>query len=68
MKNYNSVTTPVKKGLKLVKDPAGRTVDITLYKQIVGSLMYLTSTQPDIMHAVSLINRFMECPKKKFIF
>jgi hypothetical protein len=48
--------------LKLVKDGAGEKVNATLYKQIVGSLMYLTSTRPDIMYAVSLISRYMECP------
>ena len=64
MKNCNSVTTPIEKGLKLVKDPAGRIVDSTLYKQIVGSLMYLTATRPDIMHAVSSISRYMERPRE----
>ncbi|GKV51828.1 hypothetical protein SLEP1_g58452 [Rubroshorea leprosula] len=53
MKNCNSVTTPVDKGVKLVKDPGGRFVDNKLYKQIVGSLMYLTATKPDIMHGVN---------------
>lgn len=33
-----------------------------MYKQIVGSLMYLTSTRSDIMHAVNLISRYMENP------
>lgn len=64
MKNCNSVTTPVEKGLKLVKDPAGKRVDCTLYKQIVGSLMYLTATRPDLMYSVSLISRYMEQPKE----
>lgn len=64
MKNCNSVTTPIEKGLKLVKDPAGRIVDSTLYKQIVGSLMYLTATRPDIMHAVSSISKYMEHPRE----
>ena len=62
MVNCNSVTTPVEHGLKLIKDHEGRKVDSTLYKQIVGSLMYLTTTRPDIMHAVSLISRYMENP------
>ncbi|KAL0560852.1 hypothetical protein IC582_001266 [Cucumis melo] len=31
---------------------------------MVGSLMYLTTTKPDIMYAVSLISRFMESPTK----
>ncbi|GKU89829.1 hypothetical protein SLEP1_g3916 [Rubroshorea leprosula] len=54
MKNCNSVTTPVDKGVKLVKDPGGKSVDNKLYKQIVRSLMYLTATRPDIMHDFGL--------------
>ncbi|GKV33525.1 hypothetical protein SLEP1_g42028 [Rubroshorea leprosula] len=64
MKNCNSVTTPVDKGVKLVKDPGGKSVDSKLYKQIVGSLMYLTATRSDIMNGVSLISRYMEHPKE----
>lgn len=62
MKDCNPVTTPSEFGLKLNKDNGGTKVDNTLYKQIVGSLMYLTATRPDIMHAVSVISRYMECP------
>ncbi|GKV42713.1 hypothetical protein SLEP1_g50091 [Rubroshorea leprosula] len=51
-------------GLKLVKNPGGKEINNTLYKQIVGSLMYLTATRPDIMHAISLISRYMDCPKE----
>lgn len=64
MQDCNPVCTPTEVGLKLVKDPGGKMVNSTFYKQIVGSLMYLTSTRPDIMHAVSLISRYMECPKE----
>ncbi|GKV32349.1 hypothetical protein SLEP1_g40963 [Rubroshorea leprosula] len=52
MKNCNSVTTPVDKGVKLVKDPGDRSMDNKLYKQIVGSLMYLTTTRPNIMNGI----------------
>ncbi|XP_039169257.1 secreted RxLR effector protein 161-like [Eucalyptus grandis] len=62
MNNCNLVTTPTEVGLKLLKDPYGSKVDSTLYKQIVGSLMYLTRPRPDIMHAMSLISRYMEHP------
>ncbi|GKU96244.1 hypothetical protein SLEP1_g9499 [Rubroshorea leprosula] len=64
MKNCNSVTTPIHKGVKLMKDPGGRSVDNKLYKQIVGSLMYLIATRLDVMHGVSLISRYMEHPKE----
>ncbi|KAF7154611.1 hypothetical protein RHSIM_Rhsim01G0080600 [Rhododendron simsii] len=62
LKNYNSVSTPTEFGLKLTKDHDGKKVDSTLYKQIAGSLMYLTATRPDIMYSVSLIIRYMENP------
>lgn len=62
MKDCNSVSTPTEFGLKLTRNGSGKKVDPTLYKQIVGSLMYLTSTRPDIMYAVSLISRYMENP------
>jgi hypothetical protein len=35
----------------------------TLYKSLVGSLLYLTTTRPDIMYATNLVSRFMESPK-----
>ena len=62
MKDCNSVSTPVECGMKLHKDHDGKKVDSTLYKQIVGSLMYLTTTRLDITYSVSLISRYMENP------
>lgn len=49
-------------GVKLTKDENGVKVDKTYYKQIVESLMYLTSTRPDMMFVVGLISRYMENP------
>eukprot|EP00253_Pinus_taeda_P014027 PITA_14027 len=49
-------------GLKLSKGDSSKDFDPSLYKSIVGSLIYLTATRPDIMFDVSLISRFMERP------
>lgn len=45
-----------------MKDLTGEHVDYTLYQQLVGSLMYLTSTRPDLMFVVSLLSRYMSHP------
>lgn len=60
MKNCNSVATPTNLNLKLTKDHNEKEIDDTLYKQIIGSLMYLATIRLDIMHAVNLISKYMK--------
>ncbi|KAH9291602.1 hypothetical protein KI387_043209 [Taxus chinensis] len=62
MMSCTAVATPVALGEKLTKEDASSKVDATLYRSLVGSLMYLTTTRPDIMYVVSLISRFMQDP------
>jgi hypothetical protein len=63
MEGCNPTETPIPLGTKLSKKDEGPIVDSTLYKILVGSLLYLTTTRPDIMYAASLVSRFMESPK-----
>jgi len=62
MVDCNPLITPTELGLKLHKDERGKKIGSTLYKQIIGSLMYLTITRPDITYVMSLISRYMENP------
>eukprot|EP00253_Pinus_taeda_P003954 PITA_03954 len=64
MQDSKVAITPIVMGLKLSKGDSSKDFDPSLYKSIVGSLMYLTATRPDIMFVVSLISRFMERPKE----
>eukprot|EP00253_Pinus_taeda_P033015 PITA_33015 len=64
MQECKAMITPMVMGLKLSKEDNSKDFDPSLYKSIVGSLMYLTAIRPDIMFAVSLISRFMERPKE----
>ena len=64
MVNSKAAPKHVVTRLKLRKEDKGSKVDPTLFKRLVGSLMYLTATRPDIMYGVSLISRFMENPKE----
>ncbi|GJX72197.1 ribonuclease H-like domain-containing protein [Tanacetum coccineum] len=47
----------------LTKDEDGEDVDVHLYKSMIGSLMYLTSSRPDIMFLVCACSRFQVQPK-----
>nr|GEZ60370.1 uncharacterized mitochondrial protein AtMg00810-like [Tanacetum cinerariifolium] len=47
-----SASTPIDTEKPLLKDPDGEDVDVHTYKSMIGSLMYLTSSRPDIMFAV----------------
>lgn len=62
MSNSKPVGVLVVPGFKLSKVGEGAKLDATYYKQIVGILMYLISTRPDIMYSVALISRYMENP------
>lgn len=47
--------------------PVSRPIDEVNFKQIVGPLMYLTATRPDIMFVVSLISRYMDKPTESHL-
>jgi hypothetical protein len=63
MEECNPAKPPIPLGTKLSKNDEGPTVDSTLYKSLVGSLLYLAATRPDIMYATNLVSRFIESPK-----
>lgn len=64
MDESNAVKNPIVPGTKLQKDEGDAKVDETVFKQVVGSLMYLTVTRPDLMYGVCLISRFMSAPRE----
>eukprot|EP00253_Pinus_taeda_P020649 PITA_20649 len=64
MQECKAAITPTVMGLKLSREDSSKDCDPSLYKSIVGILMYLTATRPDIMYVVSLVSRFMERPKE----
>ncbi|CAB4298917.1 unnamed protein product [Prunus armeniaca] len=65
LKDCKIVATPLAMNEKLSKNDGSEAADEGEYRQIVGSLLYLTATRPDIMFAASLLARFMHNPTKK---
>lgn len=64
MDESNFVKNPIVIGTRLHKDEAGAKVNETVFKQMVGSLMYLTVTRPGLVYSVCLISRFMTSPRE----
>ncbi|GJT67535.1 putative ribonuclease H-like domain-containing protein [Tanacetum coccineum] len=50
-------------GIFIIKDEEASDVDVHLYRSMIGSLMYLTASRPDIMFAVCACSRFQVNPK-----
>ncbi|KAG8480419.1 hypothetical protein CXB51_025096 [Gossypium anomalum] len=61
MQNCKPVSTPMAQSEKLSSIGDYEKVDEREYRSLVGCLLYLTATRPDLMHAVSLLARFMHC-------
>ncbi|GJV00667.1 putative ribonuclease H-like domain-containing protein [Tanacetum coccineum] len=58
-----TASTPMETSKPLLKDAEAEDVDVHLYRSMIGSLMYLTSSRPDIMFVVCACARFQVTPK-----
>ncbi|GJT03447.1 putative ribonuclease H-like domain-containing protein [Tanacetum coccineum] len=58
-----TASTPMETQKPLLKDENGKEVDVHMYRSMIGSFMYLTSSRPDIMFAVCACARYQVNPK-----
>jgi hypothetical protein len=63
LEDSKPIKTPMSLETKLTKDEESEYVDNTKYRGMIGNLLYLTSSRPDIMFSVCLCARFQEDPK-----
>ncbi|GJV88937.1 retrovirus-related pol polyprotein from transposon TNT 1-94 [Tanacetum coccineum] len=63
LEDSKPMKTPISMETKLTKDIEGESVDNTKYRGMIGSLLYLTASRPDIMFSFCLCARFQEDPK-----
>ena len=64
MQDCKSMSMPMTTNLKKLRDSAtnSQDVDSTLYRQLIGSLMYLVHTRPDICYTVNALSQFIFDP------
>nr|GEZ61616.1 retrovirus-related Pol polyprotein from transposon TNT 1-94 [Tanacetum cinerariifolium] len=67
MDSCDSVDTPMVDRLKLDEDPLGIPVDHTRFHSMVGSLMYITASRPDLVFALCMCARYQDSPTKKHL-
>ena len=67
MNSSQTKSTPISAPLNIDSDPDGKPVNITTYRGMIGSLMYLTASRPDIMFATCLCARYQANPKESHL-
>ena len=61
------LSTPKSATIKMDSDESGKPVDPTLYHGMIGSLLYLCASKPDIQFSVGLCAHFQSCPKESHL-
>ena len=64
LESASSVRTPMSPNVKLTIDLLGKSVDSSLYRSMIGSLLYLTSSRLDISYSVGVCARYQANPKE----
>ncbi|GJR06188.1 retrovirus-related pol polyprotein from transposon TNT 1-94 [Tanacetum coccineum] len=67
MESSDPVDTPMVEKSKLDEDTQGKAVDPTHYRGMVGTLMYLTASRPDLTFAVCMCARYQAKPTEKHL-
>ena len=63
LEDTSSVDTPMEVNVKYRKDEGDLLDDLTLYQRLVGNLIYLITTRPDISYVVHQVSQFMTSPR-----
>jgi hypothetical protein len=67
MEDSSPISTPMVVGCKLSKDDMSLDVDQRTYRSMIGSLLYITASCPDIMQVVGMVGRYQSAPKQSHL-
>jgi len=63
MTGYKPISIPLEQNLKLSADEGDLVEDTTMYRRIVGNLIYMTITRPNLNYGVGMVSQFMQTPR-----
>ena len=63
MMDCKAMTTPMASNLNILSDSSSEVVDAMMYRQMIGSLMYLTNMRPDILFSMNTLSQFLTDPR-----
>jgi hypothetical protein len=64
LEHCKPVSTPMIVGCKLRKDDESKAVDPKHYRSMIGNLLYITTSRPDVKKVIGMLARFQATPKK----
>ena len=64
MLHCKAIATPMASNLKLLSDASSESLDSMMYRQMVGSLMYLANMRPDICFVVNTLSQLLMDPRQ----
>jgi len=64
MTGCKPISIPLEQNVKLNANEGDLMEDTTMYRRTVGSLIYMTTTRPDLNYAVGVVSQFMQTPQK----
>lgn len=67
MTDCKAADVPLPAGTVLLSDTSTPDVDVTFYCKLIGKLIYLTNSRPDLAYAVGILSRFMTRPQQKHL-
>ena len=68
METNKEASTPISPTCRLDKDEDGNNIDQKLYRNMIGSLLYLTASRPDILFSICVCAIFQSNPKESHMF
>jgi hypothetical protein len=64
MKGYTPISISLEQNVKLSADEGNLVEDTTMYRCIMGNLIYMTITRLDLSYAIGVVSQFMQTPQK----